>query len=54
VKKNKDEKKEGMPRRLTLNRETIQILNDPALLELAKGGLNGPVLAKTSMTETHC
>lgn len=26
------------PRRLTLSRETIQILNDPSLLELAQGG----------------
>lgn len=26
------------PRRLTLSRETIQVLNDPALLELARGG----------------
>ena len=25
------------PRRLSLNRETIQILEDPALLELAEG-----------------
>ena len=24
--------------RLSLNRETIQVLNDPALLELARGG----------------
>lgn len=28
-------------RRLSLNRETIQVLNDPALLELARG--EGPV-----------
>lgn len=26
-------------RRLSLSRETIQVLNDPALLELAGGGL---------------
>lgn len=26
-------------RRLTLNRETILVLDDPALLELARGGL---------------
>lgn len=26
------------PRRLSLSRETIQVLNDPALLELARGG----------------
>jgi len=25
-------------RRLSLNRETIRLLNDPALLELARGG----------------
>lgn len=54
VKKNKEEKKERKPRRLTLNRETIQILDDPALLELAKGGLMDPAFAKTSMTGTQC
>ena len=26
------------PRRLSLNRETIQVLDDPALLGLARGG----------------
>jgi hypothetical protein len=35
----KDEKQQRKPRRLRLNRETIQVLNDPALLELARGGL---------------
>jgi hypothetical protein len=53
MKKNKDEKKKGMPRRLTLNRETIQVLDDPAL-ELAEGGLLEPAYAKTSMTQTQC
>jgi hypothetical protein len=53
VKKIKDEKKKGMPRRLTLNRETIQVLDDPALLELAKGGHVVPAFVKTSM-ETYC
>jgi hypothetical protein len=30
---------EDKPRRLTLSRETIQILDEPALLTQAKGGL---------------
>jgi hypothetical protein len=48
VKKNemKDQEQNRKPRRLTLSRETIQILNDPALFGVA-GGLpqsreNGP------------
>lgn len=36
VKKNKNE--ERKPHRLTLSRETIQTLSNPALLELARGG----------------
>ncbi|HKH43438.1 MAG TPA: hypothetical protein VKM72_02110 [Thermoanaerobaculia bacterium] len=41
MKKNrmKDQEQKGKPRRLSLHRETIQVLNDPALLELARGGL---------------
>jgi hypothetical protein len=34
MKKDKEDKK----RRLTLSRETIQILDDPTLLELVRGG----------------
>jgi hypothetical protein len=31
--------KNRKPRRLSLNCETIRVLNDPALLELARGGV---------------
>jgi len=37
MKKNHEQKRQL--RRLTLNRETILVLDDPALLELARGGL---------------
>lgn len=37
------------PRRLTLNRETLQVLDDPALLEQAQGGL---ATITTSQTRT--
>jgi hypothetical protein len=42
MKKNEttDREKNRKPRRLSLNRETIQVLDDPALLELARGGSN--------------
>ena len=36
--KTKDQEQKRKPRRLSLNRETIQILDDPALLEPARGG----------------
>ena len=36
-KKTRDQEQKQKPRRFTLNRETILILNDPALLELVKG-----------------
>lgn len=51
MKKNKDGKKERSSRRLTLHRETIQILDDPALLELARGEY-GVEIARTSMSGT--
>ena len=35
----KNTTKDQKPHRLSLNRETIQALNDPALLELAQGGV---------------
>ena len=38
MKKNRTKDQEQKPRRLSLNRETIQALNEPALLELAGGG----------------
>jgi hypothetical protein len=48
VKKNnerdQEQNKNGKLRRLTLNRETIQALNDRALLELAEGGGNSGTL----------
>lgn len=47
------------PRRLTLSRETIQILNDPSLLERARGGTVAgdtydPVLSGTGTENTGC
>jgi hypothetical protein len=36
--KTKGQEQKRKPRRLSLNRETILVLNDPALLELARGG----------------
>lgn len=42
------------PRRLTLSRETIQILNAPSLLELAQGGTHDPVLSGTGTEGTGC
>lgn len=38
MKKNRAQDQEQKPRRLTLNRETIQALDDPTLLELVRGG----------------
>lgn len=35
--KTKDQEQKRKSRRLSLNRETILVLNDPALLELARG-----------------
>jgi hypothetical protein len=55
MKKNKvqDQEQKGKPRRLSLNRETIKVLNNPALLELARGGLSrfdgcGPATSATA------
>jgi hypothetical protein len=41
MKKNRerDQDQKQKPRRLTLSRETIKVLDEPALLELARGGL---------------
>ena len=39
--KTQDQDQKRNPRRLSLNRETIRALNDPALLELAIGGGGG-------------
>jgi hypothetical protein len=38
MKKNKTKGQEQKPRRLRLNRETIRVLHDPALLGLVRGG----------------
>lgn len=40
--KTKDQEQKRKLRRLSLNRETIRFLNDPALLGLARGGLSDP------------
>lgn len=44
------------PRRLTLNRETIQLLNDPSLLDIVKGGggQTTTVNAAGGGTESSC
>lgn len=39
---------QGKPRRLSLNRETIQVLQDTALLELARG--EGPGTQRVEST----
>lgn len=41
VKKNLKTQEEKKPRRLTLNRETVKLLDDPALLRTARGGDGG-------------
>lgn len=37
--KMKDRQQDRRPRRLSLSRETIRLLDDPALLGLARGGV---------------
>jgi len=49
--KTKGQEQSRKPRRLSLNRETIRILSDPALLELARGG---KVLDLGTSTEVFC
>lgn len=39
-------------RRLSLDRETIQVLNDPAFLELARGGRTQPTVSETTQEST--
>jgi hypothetical protein len=60
MKKNrtKDQEQKRKPRRLSLNRETIRFLNDPALLALVKGGgTEAPECPQdpngTSMSDTY-
>jgi hypothetical protein len=52
MKKNSD-RKNGKSRNLTLHRETIQILNDPALLELVQGQVYQEMGGVTTMTQTQ-
>jgi len=52
MKKNKTQEKNRNPRRLRLNRETIQILDNPAFLKLARGGRPEPTMTETE-TETE-
>ena len=48
----KNKQKDLKPRTLMLNRETIQILNDPALLELVQGQVYQQI-GITTMTQTQ-
>jgi hypothetical protein len=59
MKKNrtKDQEPRRKPRRLTLSRETILVLQDPALLELARGGTwesQPPCALNSDTTVTQC
>lgn len=47
-------KKKEKPRRLTLNRETIQVLDDPALLERARGGQPAELVIGGGTTHGPC
>jgi hypothetical protein len=44
----RDQEQGGKKRRLTLNRETIKALDDPALLELIRGGEIAPLVPSSS------
>ena len=48
MKKNRTKDQEQKPRRLSLKRETIQILHDPVLLAVAKGGMTDEPCPTTS------
>jgi hypothetical protein len=52
--KTKGQEQSRKPRRLSLNRETIRFLSDPALLELARGGMNGPYGTSTEDGGVFC
>jgi len=47
--KNQEQKRS---RRLSLSRETILVLNDPAFLELARGGMKGTSSQPGGICET--
>lgn len=55
MKKNKerDQEQKGKPRRLTLSRETLQILDDPALLGVAQGGVAAAIGTGCSSSTTQ-
>jgi len=50
MKKNKAQEQNRNSRRLSLNRETIRLLTEPALLEFAKGG--GTTISVTMTVES--
>jgi len=54
VKKIDEKQQKKQSRRLTLRRETIQILNDPARLELARGGTDTTILGTSSHIWGSC
>jgi len=45
-------KNQDQTRRLSLNRETLRLLNDPALLELARGGRPQPTITLETVEST--
>jgi hypothetical protein len=56
-KKMKDQEQKQKPRRFSLNRETILVLNDPAILALARGGggtLQTSVVNSDSTRPSEC
>jgi hypothetical protein len=52
MKKNKAQEQNRNSRRLSLNRETVRLLNEPALLEFAKGGGGGTTISVTLTVES--
>ena len=52
MKKNKTQEQNRNPRRLSLNRETIKILDNPAFLELARGGRPDPTFTLETVEST--
>jgi hypothetical protein len=56
MKKNKerDQEQKGKSRRLTLSRETLQALDDPALLGVAQGGGVGLPTSCSTTIGTAC
>lgn len=57
MKKNekRDQEQKGTSRRLTLSRETLRVLDDPALLRVvAQGGQDQALITCSSSTGTQC